>query len=150
MGEAARSGRHPALPSAVLSLPSARSWAGQAARARTVARPGLCPAVPSAVSPRQGLAQRHRGLAHRHRASAGGQCRTLQHAWGRDESRSSTSPGKLQGGLPTALSWCSVYLLPLLPFSSTKNHFIVQTSVTGRKRQSSVHAKPRTRCFNGR
>lgn len=60
---------------------------------------------------------------------------------------SSISPGKLQRGLPTALSSCSVYSLLLLPFSSSKNHFIVQTSVTERKRQSYAHTKPRDSVF---
>lgn len=60
---------------------------------------------------------------------------------------SSISPGKLQRGLPTALSSCSLYSLLLLPFSSSKNHFIVQTSVTERKRQSYAHTKPRDSVF---
>lgn len=63
MGEAARSGRHPALPSVVLVPALGQSWAGQPARAWAVFGPGPCPAVPGAVSSREGLSQRHRAGA---------------------------------------------------------------------------------------
>lgn len=137
MGEAARSGRHPALRSAVLR-PALGRELGRAARDS----PGSvwAGAVPRAVSSWEGC-PRGTGLAQE----------AVSHpARGGLSAHSLTGPSKLNCGLPTALPRCSVRSLLLLPFASSKSHFIVQTSPAERRRPPRVHAKPRTQFFHGR
>lgn len=90
---------------------------------------GLCPAVPTAVSSREGLS-RGTGLAQE----------TVSHP--------AACPLLYQQS--AALPWCSVYSLLLLSFASSENRFIAQISATERKRQPYVHAKRRTQSFHGR